>query len=77
MSKTVAKVIRSGKSQSVRLPAGVRLKGDEVYVERSGDKLVLSPRPTSWKAFFSSRKRPTRDFMSHRDDPLPQVREEI
>jgi antitoxin VapB len=74
MTKTVAKVIRSGRSRSVRLPAGVRLKGDEVYVERAGDKLVLSPRPTSWKAFFASRKRPTRDFMSHRVDSLPQVR---
>jgi antitoxin VapB len=75
MSKTVAKVIRSGKSQSVQLPAGMRLSADEVYVERTGEKLVLSPRPTSWKAFFASRKRPTRDFMATRDDSAPQVRE--
>ena len=77
MTKTVAKVIRSGKSQSVRLPANWRLKGDEVYVERQGDTLVLSPKPLSWKAFFQSRKRPTSDFMEQRTDSMPQNRKEL
>lgn len=77
MSKSVAKIIRSGKRQSVRLPAGFRIKGDEVFVERDGDKIVMSPRPLSWKAFFASRKRPTADFMTERVDALPQDREDI
>ena len=43
----VAKLFKNGASQAVRLPAGFRFEGDEVYVTRddaTGD-VVLSNRP--------------------------------
>ena len=52
----VAKLFKNGASQAVRLPAGFRFEGDEVYVTRddaTGD-VVLSNRPgaETWNDFF-------------------------
>lgn len=77
MSKPTAKIFKSGNSQAVRLPAEFRFDVDEVFIERDGDRVILSPRPTSWDAFFSSRVRPTEDFMEERADTLPQAREDL
>jgi antitoxin VapB len=77
MAKPTAKVFKSGNSQAVRLPAEFRFDVDEVFIEREGDKIILSPRPTSWDDFFSSRVRPTDDFMKERADTPPQARENL
>lgn len=61
----------------MRLPAEFRFDVDQVFIERDGDRIILSPRPTSWGDFFSSRVRPTEDFMAQRVDTLPQVREDL
>lgn len=52
----IAKLFKNGASQAVRLPAGFRFEGDEVYVTRddaTGD-VVLSNRPGAkiWSEFF-------------------------
>ena len=52
MSHTVvAKVFTSGNSQAIRLPKEFRLDTAEVFIVRSGDSLVLTPRLTSWAGF--------------------------
>ncbi len=40
-----AKVFKQGNSQAVRLPKEFRLQGDEVFIKRSGDHVVLIPKP--------------------------------
>ena len=75
--KPTAKVFKSGNSQAVRLPAEFRFEVDEVFIEKDGDKVILSPRPTSWDDFFSSQVRPTEDFMAERADTLPHTREDL
>jgi antitoxin VapB len=52
-----AKLFRNGASQAVRLPAGFRFEGTEVYAtrdEQTGD-VVLSSRPgaRAWADFFA------------------------
>lgn len=39
-----AKVFKQGNSQAVRLPKEFRLQGDEVFIKRSGDQVVLIPK---------------------------------
>jgi len=39
-----AKVIANGGSQAVRLPKSCRFDGDEVYVNRIGGAVVLTPK---------------------------------
>ncbi len=41
-----AKVFKQGNSQAVRLPKEFRLQGDEVFIKRSGDHVVLIPKPS-------------------------------
>jgi len=52
----IAKLFKNGGGQAVRLPAGFRFDGNEVYVTRdepSGD-VVLSkwPDASTWQGFF-------------------------
>jgi antitoxin VapB len=75
MRRQTAKLFMNGRSQAVRLPAGFRFEGSEVFISRAGEKVILSPKPTSWDAFFEATERPTPDFMAERVDELPQARE--
>jgi len=77
MSHT-AKLFRNGRSQAVRLPAGYRFPGSEVFVRRdpaTGD-VILSRRPDSWQDFFdlTAAIDIPDDFLSHRRDLPPQKR---
>ena len=53
-----AKLFRNGRSQAVRLPKAFRFEGNEVYVKREGDSVVLSPKRKAkdnpWKDFFEA-----------------------
>jgi antitoxin VapB len=52
MPSSTAKVFTSGNSQAIRLPKEFRLDTDEVFISRSGDSLILTPRKTSWDGFI-------------------------
>lgn len=51
MPAAIAKVFTRGKSQSVCLPKGFLLDGDEVFMRQSGNSLILTPCKNSWKGF--------------------------
>ena len=42
-----AKLFKNGRSQAVRLPAKYRFQGDEVFITREADKVILSAKPSS------------------------------
>ena len=42
-----AKIFRHGGSQAVRLPKAFRFEGTEVWIERQGDAVILTPVPSS------------------------------
>lgn len=73
LTKT-AKLFTTGRSQAVRLPKEFRFDGEEVYIRREGDQVILSSRPESWGDFFASEERPTDDFMAERIDLEPEKR---
>lgn len=75
MTPQTAKLFMNGRSQAVRLPKAFRFDGDEVLIHREGDRVVLTPKPRSWREFFENGTRPTDDFMSKRIDDPPQERE--
>ena len=53
MTRDVAKVFMSGRSQAVRIPMEFRFNTTEVLVTRKGDSLVLTPHcPMTWDRFF-------------------------
>ena len=69
-----AKLFKNGRSQAVRLPAKYRFKGDEVFITKEADRVILSAKPASWDDFFAAEHRVPADFMSSRKDTAPQKR---
>ncbi|MFD0929531.1 antitoxin [Methylophilus glucosoxydans] len=72
-----AKLFQNGQSQAVRLPKEFRFDGDEVFIKRSGNAVVLIPANHSWDALFSSLDKFSDDFMSERAQPEQQSREDL
>lgn len=70
-----AKLFMNGRSQAVRLPAQFRFAGREVFIERRGDAVVLTPKPLGWDDFFARPSEVPADFLADRRDPAPEERE--
>jgi virulence-associated protein VagC len=47
-----AKVFQTGRSQAVRIPKEYRFECDEVFIEREGARIILTPRPRSRRDYF-------------------------
>lgn len=72
-----AKLFKNGKSQAVRLPKAYRMKGDEVFVTKIGDAVVLIPHNKKWNSFLESLNKFSDDFMTERAQPKLENREEM
>lgn len=72
-----AKLFMNGRSQAVRLPKGFRFEGEEVFVKKVGNAVVLLPRRDSWETLYESLESFSEDFMEERGQPTSeQVRAE-
>ena len=69
MMKT-AKLFMNGRSQAVRLPKGFRFEGEEVFVKKVGNAVVLLPRQRSWETLYESLGSFSEDFMEKREQPV-------
>ena len=73
-----ASVFKSNKSQAVRLPKSVALPEDvkRVDVVAIGRTRIITPEGTSWDEWFDGDS-VTDDFMSEREQPADQLREDF
>jgi antitoxin VapB len=71
-----AKLFQNGKSQAVRLPKQFRFSSDRVYIKRVGNAVVLIPYQRPWKSLLDSLSLFSEDFMSERNQPPVQQRED-
>ncbi len=72
-----AKLFMNGRSQAVRLPMGFRFEGDEVFIKRVGNAVVLLPWSDSWQTLYESLEAFSEDFMEERGQPaFEQARSE-
>lgn len=69
-----ASLVEEGDEQVVRLPPDVRLPGDEAWIKRIGDAVLLLPKSASWETWLSSLEQFSDDFMLERDPPGGQER---
>ncbi|MCA1924200.1 type II toxin-antitoxin system VapB family antitoxin [Buttiauxella noackiae] len=76
MEKTT--VFKSNRSQAVRLPKAVALPEDVKHVEivAIGRTRIISPAGESWDDWFNGES-VTADFMSEREQPSEQIREDF
>jgi antitoxin VapB len=65
-----AKLFMNGRSQAVRLPKGFRFEGEEVFVKKVGNAVVLLPRQRSWETLYESLGSFSEDFMEKRGQPV-------
>ena len=75
--RATAKVFTSGRSQAVRIPKEYRFACDEVLIERDGERVILTPRPKSWREYFARAARFTDDYPDEIGDRPPQEREDF
>ena len=73
----MAKVFITGRSQAVRIPKEYRFACDEVLIERQGERVILTPRPRSWREYFARASRFSDDYPDHIEDKRPQDREKF
>jgi len=59
-----AKLFTNGRSQAVRLPKKFQFAGNDVFIQKIGDAVLLLPRDKSWEVFLHGLNNFTDDFMS-------------
>jgi len=72
-----AKLFRNGQSQAVRLPKEFRFEGEEVFIKKTGNVVMLIPIAHSWDSLLDSLDKFTPDFMPERNQPQQQDREDV
>lgn len=72
-----AKLFKSGRSQAVRLPKEFRFEGEEVFIKKVGEAVVLLPRGDSWRTLYESLGDFSEDFMAERNQPADQQEREL
>ena len=75
--KRVASLFRNGPNQAVRLHIDFTLDADEVFIERHGDQLILTPKPKDWDAYFQNSQRLSDDFPDDIEELPQQTREDF
>lgn len=73
-----AKVFMSGNSQAVRLPKEFQMDGEEVFIQKIGNSIILNPVSDPWVSLRNSLSQFSDDFFSEgREQPEMQKREEF
>ena len=70
-----AKLFKNGGSQALRLPKECSFSGDDVYIQKVGDSVILFPKTRLWETFLDGLNRFSDDFMDGgREQPTVQER---
>jgi len=73
-----AKLFQNGRSQAVRLPKEFQFKGDDVFIQKHGDAVLLIPHEKAWEVFLEGLNEFSDDFMnSDRNQGQDQERESL
>jgi antitoxin VapB len=72
-----AKLFNNGRSQAVRLPKELRFSGDDVYIKKIGNMVILLPKNDPWSPLMGSLDQFSVDFMESREQPPQGMREEL
>ncbi len=72
-----AKLFKNGQSQAVRLPKEFRFDGEDVFIQRLGEYVMLVPKHDPWRSMFEATGRFSDDFMAERDQGAQAEREAL
>jgi len=71
----LAKVFQNGRSQAVRLPKEFRVDTDEVYIEKIGHTIMITPKEKSEWDVMRHALEEMEEFDFEREQPQMQERE--
>ncbi|QQO07660.1 type II toxin-antitoxin system antitoxin VapB [Breznakiella homolactica] len=63
-----AKLFTNGRSQAVRLPKDYQFNGEDVYIQKVGDAVILFPKDKDWEIFLDGLNSFSDDFLSEGRD---------
>ena len=73
-----ARLFLNGRSQAVRIPKEYQFSGDDVYIKKVGDAVLLFPVNKECEVFLNGLNSFSEDFMSEgRSQGMDQKREEL
>jgi antitoxin VapB len=73
-----ARLFVNGRSQAVRLPKEYQFDGENVYIQKVGDAVILFPKDKEWETFLHGLNSFSDDFLSEgRDQGMDQIREKL
>ena len=73
-----ARLFNNGRSQAVRLPKEYQFKGENVYIQKVGEAVILVPVDKDWETFLHGLNAFSEDFMAEgRLQEIEQAREEL
>lgn len=72
-----AKIFTNGRSQAVRLPKEFRFSGEDVFIKKIGNMVILYPKNDPWAPLVNSLGQFTDDFMETREQPTQDSRENL
>ena len=73
----IAKLFKNGRSQAVRLPKKYRFDNSEVFVNKIGDSVILIPKDSKWNTLEKSLNNFSDDFLTERNQPEIQKRDDL
>jgi antitoxin VapB len=73
----IAKIFTNGRSQAIRLPKEYRFNGDEVYINKIDDIVVIMPKNKKMASLIKCISKFSDDYMDERTQPKIQDRESI
>ena len=59
-----ARLFINGRSQAVRLPKEFQFKGENVYIQKVGEAVILVPFDKDWEVFMHGINSFSNDFMA-------------
>ena len=72
-----AKLLMNGDNQTVVLPKEFQFQGNEVYIKKIGNTVVLISKENPWQTLFYAIELFSEDFMETREQPNLEVREAL
>lgn len=73
----IAKLLMNDDNQTVVLPKEFQFKGNEVYIKKIGNAIVLISKENPWETLFHSLELFSEDFLETREQPSLEVREAL
>lgn len=70
----IIKLLMNDDNQTVVLPKEFQFEGNEVYIKKIGNAIVLISKENPWETLFHSLELFSEDFMETREQPNLEVR---